>query len=209
MAQWTGTLQIGDATGVSCGAFPTTTLTRQFVTSLTDSTPDAGLRVANGITVELDHKTANLGNYEGDTIVPTIGAGYGEQVTWTNNVRTAVQVSQRIYSVGLFDHSLVGSVAISEAADGESRTATGTVTFYQNLLRVKGASTFNNVVYNNSCCDPISGSVTTVYAATSQSGTAGQALDGKSESITFTSCGLATFTAVDGTTTNVSLTQCY
>lgn len=209
MAQWTGVLQIADASGISCGTVPTTTMSRQFVTSTTDFTPGGGLRVANGLTVTLDHRTANLGNYQGDVISPNVGTGYGEKTIWNNNVRTGVELRQRIYSSGLFDHSVAGSVAISESAGATTRTASGSVTVYHNILRVKGVSTLSSLVFSNNCCTPTAGSITTTFASTTQSGAAGRALDGKSETIQFTGCGTATVTGVDGTSANVSITQCY
>jgi hypothetical protein len=215
-AKWTGTLEVG-VTGsgntITCGSFPfngssTGTITRQFVDG--GNNPQTGTRTSSfGTVVTIDHHTANLGNYEGDTIAANVGTGYGDVVTWTGGKRTGIQVRQRVYS-SLFDHSVNGSVTISESSGiaASNRTVTGSVDVYHNKLKVKGTSTFNNVVYVDTCCNPTSGSISTAFAKTSQSGTVGAALDGKTETLTFTGCGTATFVDYKGTSSNVTLSHC-
>jgi hypothetical protein len=208
-ATWSGVLQIADATNVTCGTFPNTTLTRQFVTSTSDSTPSSGVRTGSDLTITVDHATPNLGNYQGDTIAPTIGAGYGIGVNWAGApaIRVAMIINQHVSSP-VFDHSVTGTLGISETNGASNRMVSGQVVVYHNLVKVKATSTFSNVVYTDVCCLPTDGSISTAFAATSQSGATGQALDGKSETLTFTGCGTATLTQINGKTIDVTLSHC-
>jgi hypothetical protein len=104
---------------------------------------------------------------------------------------------------------VVGQVSVAETLGATSRTVTGNVTVYHNILRVKGNSVFNAVTYSDVCCVPTGGSITTTFTATSQSGATGKAYDGKTETISFTGCGTATITGTDGKSTNVTLDHCY
>lgn len=215
-ATWSGTLEVGVTGGgntITCGTFPfngssTGTITRQFVDG--GGNPSTATRTsALGTVVTIDHQTADLGNYQGDAISANVGSGYGAVVTWTSGKRTGIELRERVHST-LFDHSVNGSVTISESSGiaAANRTVTGSVDVYHNKLKVKGTSTFNNVVYNDTCCTPVSGSVSTAFAATSQSGTAGAALDGKTETLTFTGCGTGTLVDYRGQSSNVTLSHC-
>jgi hypothetical protein len=209
-ATWNGVMQITDSSNVTCGTYPTTTLTRQFVAAAGGAASSVTRTAASGTVATIDDSNANsvntMGNYQGDTITPVVNGGYGNTVTWSGGVRTAVAVNQRVKTSG-FDHTITGSLAINETAGATSRTVTGSVTTYHNLLKVKGTSTFN-AVFQNSCCLPTSGTVQTAFAATSQTGVAGNLVAGKTETLTFTGCGTATLVDVTGTTTSVTLAHC-
>lgn len=214
LATWTGTLEVSLSSGaaISCGTFPSpsgTDLQRQFVSSA--GVPGTGSRTSSrGTVVTIDHQTANLGNFDNQTIAANIGTGYGTRVTFNGSgSRTGVSLKQRVFVSGGFDHSVVGSITLSES--GTTRTASGTVTVYHNKAKVVGTSTFSSVVYNNTSCVPISGSITTAFAAGANvSPTAiGSAFVGKSESITFNSDGTGTFVDASGASSTVELTHCY
>ncbi len=209
-ATWSGTLGISLGTGaLTCGTFPTvigTTLNRQFVTS---GSPSSGTRTsAKGEMVTIDHSSANLSNYQSATIATNINSGYGSQVTFSGaGVRTGVMVRQRLYATS-FDHSIDGSVTVSEASG--SRTVSGAVTVWHNKAKVKGTTTFSNVVYNDSCCNPVSGSLTTAFAATSATpnNVVANALVNTSETLVITGCGTANLTSA-GVTIATTLDSCY
>lgn len=201
---WTGRQEIS-GTGVTCGAIPTSSITRQFVD--TSSTPSSATRTGVS-TITIDHATANLGNYQGDTISANIGTGYGVSVAISSGVRTSVVVRQRLTGT-LFDQSIAGTLSITETSGAVARTASGTITTYYNLLKVKGTTTFTSVRYEDTCCLPVSGTVSTVLASTSQSEAAGIALNGATESLTFAGCGLASLTNTAGTVSTVAVSGCF
>jgi hypothetical protein len=206
-AVWSGLMEVRGA-GVACGSFPTGSVTRQFVISAGGAAHTGTRTNSAGKVVTIDHSTADLGNYEGDTISTLVNSGYGTSVTIGGGVRTAVAVRQRMTGT-LFDISVNGNLAVSETSNATSRTLSGSVTTYHNVLKVKGTAAFSSVVYSNSCCTPVSGTITTTLAATSQSDSVGQALDGKTQTLEFTGCGSATATSTSGTTSSVAVTACY
>jgi len=208
-APWTGTLQVGDTAGITCGTYPSSGIvTRQFVTGLNGS-PSTGTRVSTiGTQVTIDDATANLSNYAGDSIPVTLNGGYDNTVTWTGAARSAVTITQLVYSTGLFNYSINGSLTVNETSGATSRTVGGVITVYHNTAEVKGTSTFNTVTYQNSCCFPTSGSISTSFASTTTSNATGISLNGKIETLSFTGCGTATFTSMTGATSTVTLDHC-
>jgi hypothetical protein len=214
-ATWNGILAISGGT-VTCGTFPTGSISRQYVSNATlTATPSVGTRTSEaGTSVTIDHVSPNLTNYQGDTIAASIASpsgsnGYGVKATIAGGVRTGITVNQRLFAGGKFDHTVTGSVTVTEVNGATSRTVTGTMTVYHNLLRVEGQSTFNSVLYSNQCCAPTGGNIKTQFFKTSNSGAAGVALDGKFETLTFTGCGSATFVDTGGNQSTVSMTGCY
>src|ERR1700722_11266391 len=111
------------------------------------------------------------------------------------------------------DHTIDGGLTISETGSGASisRTVTGSIVVYHNLLRVIGTAVFTDVVYNDTCCGPVSGSITTTFAqGNNVSPTrAGSFAVGESETLTFNGCDSAnystTFSSVNET---VSVGNC-
>lgn len=215
-ATWSGILKVTLANGnaVTCGTFPSPTSTsiqRQFVDS--SHNPSTATRTNGaGIVVTIDHNTANLKNYQGDVISANIGTGYGSQVHFTaGGARDQIVINQRIYSTGRFDHSVSGTLNVTETGSGTAKTwtiASGTVTTYYNLKKAKGTASFSNVVYDTTSCFPLSGSITTTFASTSASDAIGTALNGKTETLTFSSGGTATLVDTSGNTSTVQLTHC-
>ncbi|HWU43637.1 MAG TPA: hypothetical protein VN132_09375 [Bdellovibrio sp.] len=220
-ATWSGTLEVSliNNGAITCGTFPDHAgsrlanndgILRQFVDG--SGNPSTAVRTnAAGVPVIIDHASANLANFDtGTSINPNIGTGYGTKVVFNGSGgRKEVQVRQRLYSAA-FDHSIDADVTLSEAAG--TRTITGgTVKVYHNKLKVIGTSTFTNVTYNNQCCNPISGSISTAFSqGANVSPTAlGALVVGQSETLTFTGCGTATLTNTSGTTTNVTLNNCF
>ncbi|MGZ3771722.1 MAG: hypothetical protein ACXVCP_16625 [Bdellovibrio sp.] len=197
---------------VTCGTFPNatgTTLRRQFVSSA--GVPGTGSRTsAKGVVVTIDHSSSNLANFDTATIAANIGTGYGSSVTFNGSgARTGVDVKQRLYVSGGFDHSVVGSITISES--GTSRTVSGSLTVYHNKVKVVGTSTFTNVVYNDTACAPVSGSISTSFAAGAHVSptTIGSLMVGKSETLTFNGDGTATLVDYSGASSTVTLGHCF
>ncbi len=213
-ATWTGTQEItlNPASAVTCGTFPapvSASIQRQFVSA--PGTPGTVSRTsANGTVVVIDNQTANLGNFDLQTIAANIGSGYGSTVAFNGaGARTGTTVKQRVYVTNGFDHSVDGTITISES--GTTKTASGTVKVYHNKLKVVGTSTFTNVTYNNTSCVPVSGSISTVFAAGANVAptTLGSAVVGKSETITFNAEGTATLMDPSGTSSVVKMAHCF
>ncbi|HEX7675762.1 MAG TPA: hypothetical protein VF412_16415 [Bdellovibrio sp.] len=218
-ATWSGTLEVSLINGgaITCGTFPDRAgsrlanndgILRQFVSS---GSPGTATRTnSRGTIVTIDHASANLANFDtGTTISANIGSGYGSKVVFDGSGgRKEVQVRQRVYTSS-YDHSIDADLTLSESSG--TRTITGgTVKVYHNKLRVVGTSTFTNVVYNQQCCTPVSGTITTSFAAGAHVSPTviGSAAVGKSETLTFTGCGTATLTNTSGTTADVTLNNC-
>lgn len=101
-----------------------------------------------------------------------------------------------------YDHSITSTGLTSNGTRAAgNRVITGTATTYHNLAKYKAVHTFNTVTWGSaSCCYPTSGSISSVLTGTGRSGNV---------SITFsTSCGTATFTDTDSTTSTVVMNQC-
>ena len=204
-------VSISGGAGIACGTFPAPNnqfLQRQIVASA--GVAGTGTRTsARGTVVYIDHATANLGNFDNQTIAANIGSGYGARIGFTGTARSSVQVRQRLYVTNGFDHSIDGSITISES--GTTRTTSGSVKVYHNKLKVVGTSTFTSVVYNNTSCVPVSGTISTAYAAGTNIAptAAGTLLVGKTESITFNADGTATSVDSAGVSTTVAMTHCF
>ncbi len=101
-------------------------------------------------------------------------------------------ISQISLAQEVNDHSVFGSVHVSD--DGRrNRIEDAQFTIYQNTLHVVGKSRLKDIVFNDSCCTPVSGSITTQMSAgqTVAPTDAGAALVGKNETLTFDGCGSA------------------
>jgi hypothetical protein len=217
-ALWNGTQALIMSSGsANCGSFPhpgaSNNLVRQFVSAASSTTPSSvSVTTRYGTTSTIDDASSNLQNFNGDTITPIANGGYGTRVNFNAlGARSAVTVAHRVSVAGGMDHSVSGQVTISEASGALNRSLSGSVKVYHNLLKVLGTSTFNSVIHSDTCCLPVSGSITTVFAAGSnvQPTAAGSTYVGKSETLTFTGCGTASLQAIDGTTSDVSLSRCY
>ena len=215
LAMWSGTLEVSLASGgaISCGAFPaptSTSINRQFVSS--HGVPGTGSRTTPaGTVVQIDHASANLANFDNQSVSATIGTGYGTSVSFNGGgQRNGVVIRQRTHVSGGFDHSVVGNISVISDSGG-SRTVSGSVTVYHNVIKVVGTSTFSNVVYNNSSCAPISGTITTSFAAGANVSPTiiGSAFVGKSESLSFNADGTATHVDYAGNSTTVTISRCY
>lgn len=216
-ASWTGVQKITKSSGTAtCGSFPTPpasgTLYRQFVSASGSNTPGSVNLVADNWSGVVDNSSSNLSNFDGQTISTIQNGGYGAAVSFNSSgARTGVTLAHRVYVTGVFDHSVSGNLSITEGNGASSRTISGQVTVYHNRVRVVGTSTFSNVVHEDVCCLPVSGTITTSFAAGSNvSPTAlGSLLVGKTESLTFTGCGTATYTSAAGIVSNVTMHRCF
>lgn len=201
----------------ACGSFPnpgaSATLYRQFVSASGGTTASHLIqRNSYGTAAYIDNSSANLGNFDNQTIPTLINGGYGSSITFNGSgARSAISLAHRVFAVGSFDHSVYGNLSISESAGASSRTVSGSITVYYNGMQVVGTTTISNITHNDMCCLPVSGSVTTSFAAGANVAptTIGSLLVGKSETLTLTGCGTGTLTKYDGSVENVALTRCY
>lgn len=216
-ADWSGVQEITMSAGnAACGTFPNpganATLYRQIVQAAGGSVPGS-LTISDGIlTGTIDDATAKLGNFDNQNIGTIINNGYGQAVTFDNTgARNGLTIGHHITVSGVYDHSLTGSLTIQETLNATSRTVSGTVTTYHNLLRVVAVSTFQAVEHDDTCCLPLSGTISTTFSAGQnvQPRALGESLVGKSESLTFNGCGTAVYTGPDGSTKNVTLNHCF
>jgi hypothetical protein len=217
-ATWNGVHAFSMSTGTAvCGTFPNPgangTLYRQYVNPSNTSQPGEVTLATSETSGIVDDASANLANFDGDTL-PTINSngGYGAAVSFgSNGARDGITLGHHIAVQGEFDHSVEGNLSVNELPGANSRTVSGTVKVYHNLLRVIGTSTFNNVVHEDVCCLPVSGSITTAFTAgTNVAPTAaGQLIVNKSETLTFTGCGSAILQGADGSSKTVSLNRCF
>jgi len=161
--------------------------------------------------VTIDDATANLGNFDNQSISAIGNSGYGTLVTFSGGKRTQVQMAKREFVTNGFDHSVVGTLTVNETAGASSRSLSGTVTVYHNKMRVIGTSVFNNVTHSDTCCTPVSGTIQTTFSAGSnvQPTNSGAAMVGKTETLTITGCGTGTLTAADGTSSSVTMNNCF
>ncbi|MBS1971001.1 MAG: hypothetical protein JSU04_11875 [Bdellovibrionales bacterium] len=216
-ATWTGVQKITKSSGAAtCGSFPTPpasgTLYRQFVSASGSNTPGSVTVIADNWSGVIDNTSSNLSNFDGQTINTIQNGGYGAAVSFNSSgARTGITLGHRTYVTGVFDHSVTGSLSVTEGNGASSRTVSGQVTVYHNRVRVVGTSTFSNVVHEDVCCLPVSGTITTSFAAGSNVSPTvlGSALVGKTETLTFTGCGTATYTSTTGAVSNVSLHRCF
>ncbi len=230
-SSWTGTaLLMMSAGAATCGTFPSPgasqSLVRQFVTSFvpvatptppvatptpTPQYPGSAKAIftsAQGTVFTIDDETANLANFDLESVT-SLPPSYGTMIQFDgNNTRSSVTIKRRVYSIGNLDYSVNGTLTVSESQSGaNSRTISGSIVIFDNLLNVKGTSTFSGVTHVDSCCVPVSGTiVTNFYAGTNVAPNAQGTLSvSKSETLTLLECGLASLTRTDGTTLNVSL----
>lgn len=198
-----------------CGQFPnpgaSQSLYRQFVSNNLATAPSVMYMTSGyGTLAAVDHVTADLSNFDNQTISTIINSGYGMKVDFNaSGLRSAITLKERVVVVSSYDHTIDASLSISEGTG--SRSVSGTVKVYLNHVKVVGTSTLSGIVHTDQCCVPTSGTITTAFAAGANvAPTAiGALIAGHSESLTFTGCGTATHTAYDGTVTQVSLSRCF
>ena len=214
----TGTIASIMSSGTAtCGTFPSPgangTLFRQYVTAASSTTPGT-FSITNSFgTVDIiDNRSSNLKNFDGVTIAPLVNGGYGSSVTFDGSgLRSGITVAQRTVAVAKYDHTVTGSLSISEAVGATSRTLNGTIRTYDNGLQIISSTVFKDVQYLDTCCLPVAGTITSTFSAGSTvSPTAlGQLAVGASETLTISGCGTATLKSYDGSTKNVSLARCF
>lgn len=217
-AIWKGKQQLTMSAGsASCGTFPNPgasgSLYRQFVNASASGPGVMQIDTAYGTAAFIDHLSANLNNYDGVTITPIHNGGYGMKVDFNGSgARSAVTLASRVIVTGVYSHTIAGALTISESsASASQRTINGSINVYLNFVQVTGTSVFTNVVHDNMCCQPISGTITTSFAAGGNvAPTAfGATMVGNSETLTFTGCGTANLTGFDVSVKSVQLSRCY
>lgn len=212
---WNGTLEVSlsgsPSTAVSCGTWPqlssfTGALQRQFISN---GTVGSVTRTnAKGKVVTIDHYSTDLANQLGETIAANIGSGYGTQVFFDGSGhRNRLVVKQRVYT-SVWDHSIFVDVNLAES-NGNRTITSGTSIVYYNKLKAKGVTTFTDVAFDSTCCQPVSGVITTNFTcSTSAVLCTASEFNNKSESLTITGCGTATFNDVNNNSSSVSIGQC-
>ena len=204
----------------NCGTFPDPTagassgsLVRQYVSASGSNMPGSLTRTDDdGKIYTIDNATANLANFDSVVLATIANGGYGASVSFNSNGgRSGLTIGHHVSS-NLIEHSVYGTLTVTETARTSTvRTVSGSVKVYHDKLRVVGTSVFSNVTHSNTCCLPISGTITTTFAGgTNTTPTiAGLAFVGKSESLQFTGCGTGTLTNTDGTVNTVSMNRCF
>lgn len=213
---WDGFQSLTMSTGTAaCGTFPNPgangVLYRQYVSASGSTTPSTMVLQNSVGDVYIDNHTADLSNFNSDSLATIKNSGYGVAVTYNSGgTRSSVTMGQRVLLTGSYDHTIYGTFSVSETTASTTRTLSGSISVYHNLLKVIGTSTFSGLVHDNTCCLPISGTITTAFSQGSVSPTiAGALMVGKSEVLTLTGCGTGTLVEYDGTTKDVSLNKCF
>jgi len=197
-ATWTGSQVVTLASGsASCGTFPTTTFTRTFGAGTTRTNKSA-------VVVTLDTST-NTSNFESDSL------GGGTTVTFSSNLRTAININGIRLTSNIFDHTIYTSSPLAFTGDATTtKTLNGTIVLLHNLLKVRATTTVSDVEFTASCCYPTGGSLSTLFDAGTSGGDGSSKYVGKTETLTFgTTCGQATYVGIEGSTATVNLTNCF
>lgn len=215
---WNGVQRISVSAGSpACGTFPypgaNGSLYRQFASAVGATTAGTLALSLGRNTIYIDHASANLSNFDQAPIAAiNPDGGYGVAVSFgANGLRNSVQFAHRTELPNVFNYSVVGSLSLSENSTESSRSVSGSITVYHNLLQVIGTSTLSQLAHADSCCHPTSGTIATTFSAGANVAptTRGAELVGKTESLNFTGCGTATLTKADGSTANLTLRRCY
>ena len=143
------------------------------------SEPETDLRQPSSV------NDLSLENFDGATILPAVK---GTAVHFDNqSTISQISVAQQIN-----DHTIIGSAHVNH--DGKrAHIKEAHLTVYQNALHLIGKSHIKDLVFNDSCCTPVGGSITTQLTSGSRVAPmeAAAALVGKSETLTFDGCGSA------------------
>lgn len=215
---WNGIAQFTLATGVAVrcgsGAWPDdVTVQRQFVDE--HSHGASGSWMDSQITVTVDHASTGgtLFNFDTVTIIPTINSGYGTTVTLGKSSEvTQVSLAEHLWAlksnVSIFDQTAMGTLKVASTTSG--RSVSGSLTMYDNTAMVVGMTKMSDVLYSDTCCPPVSGTITTTYqkGMNSAPSPGGLALVGKTETLTITGCGIGTLIDATGNSSSVAL-GCY
>jgi hypothetical protein len=220
---WSGTTfyQVSgiESVNASCGTFPgagnSGTLIRQYVGGLLSYLPGEMTRTnSTGQPTKVDDSSPNLGTFDIlHTVASLVNGAYGVELRFNSSgARASLKVLERQYLTGSYDYSVEGTLAITETAGASSRTLNGTLQVYDNLKKVIGTTLFSGVTHSDSCCMPVSGTVTTSFAASTNPvypTSSGAEMVGKSETLTINGCGSGSLVKTDGTTENVTFNQCF
>ena len=162
---------------------------------------------ANGLTVAIDTT---------GSVTAANGTAYsgGSTVSFASGVRTQIAISGLNLTSLLFRHSLTTSAGVGGSAltlTGGNTINSGAVVTFHNLAKMKAVSSFSNVMLTPGCCTPTSGTISTTFSTISGvTPTAlGVALNGTTETLSFTGCGTATYSGLDGTSGPVTLGHCF
>lgn len=239
---WNGYMNVSfsGATTLSCGTFPSPTadtMLRQFVSAAGVAATGTRTSPAGAVVTIDDTLSGVQSNYQSDLFngsgasgvtFTSFNSGAGKKITFAGGKRTAVNFAEHLSAVSaagvdLWDHTVAGTVNLSESGSGSASTWTATagtvsggacsggVTVYHNRAKVMGQTCFSSVTYTANCCTPTAGTIVTTFSKTSASGNGiiAAAMNGKSETLAITGCGTATFTDYSGASSTVTLKSCF
>lgn len=167
--------------------------------SVTRTSSSSVMTFASGATLTTD---TNGGTAWDGTSIPATG----ETVSNSSGTRTIVINGIHRYLKGprgttWFDHYITSTgLTVTGTRAAGTRSMSGNLKVYHNLLRYTAASTFNTVIWgSSSCCYPTSGNISSTLTG-SLTGTT---------TLTFSStCGSATYIDNSGSSSSVTLTHC-
>ncbi len=194
--QWSGTMMLevsgANSQSTACGAFPTAgnsgAILRQFVSTKSLKIPLTLSIADSNMTTVIDDSSANLAVFDvSHSVSPLANGGYGVIVNLNSSGgRNSIQIAERQYVTGVYDYSVEGTLNITESAGATSRVLLGTLNVYDNIKKIIGTVAFNSITFSDACTSPVSGTITTTFAASPNvtPTAAGQALVGESETYT-------------------------
>lgn len=173
--------------------------------SVTRTTSGQTLQFSSEATIVSDtlaHKTYD------QTDIPSTGV----TVSMASGVRTVVihglhKIMKTKDQKTISDHTITSTgLSIQGLRTAGTRQVSGAMTLFHNLASYKAVHTFSAVTWGQAaCCFPTSGSISSQLTG-SVSGTTNLTFNAGTDSA---KCGEATFQALDGTTSTVTLSQCF
>lgn len=192
LTQTKGSVKLTTATGapVHCGApLKLANLTLQ-------SQSEADLRKPSAVEKQY------LYNFDDAQILPTINDGYGTSVHYDDKS----SINQISIAENMNEHTIIGGAHLTQKK-GQPYIPVAYMTVYQNVLHLVGKSQLKDLAFNDSCCTPISGTITTQFNAGSNVAPTDQGAHfvGKTETLTFDGCGTARLRDFEGHRTRVQI----
>ena len=188
LAKWNGTWTFNFNSGAACSSAKSSGLLSTGASNYFDLTSTSGVTrtSASSFYVTTDSNASGYSStVSGGARVTCGGSGCA-----TSRAITINGLHRALYGpfgTQYLDHSINTTSDLAVSLSGASRTVTaGTVVLQHNLAHYTATSTISSTLsFNNSCCHPIGGTITTTFA--------GGPLNGQTESIVFgATCGTAT-----------------
>lgn len=130
----------------------------------------------------------NLFNFDDASILPTIADGYGASIHYDEHSL----INQISLAENISEQTVVGSAHVFQK-HGQAHIKTAYMTVYQNVLHLIGKSRLNDLTFTDTCCTPVSGTITTEFTSGANVAPTekGAHFIGKTETLTFEGCGSA------------------